>query len=532
MAQRERLVELRQEIEWRRCARNERYFLETYYKIRHPAQGQIPFKLRDAQIHALEHWEKNRYSLTLKARQIGWSELVAAHVVWLAIFHPDQNIILISRTERESVLLIRRAKYGYVNLPEWIKERGPKQTAQHQQKMQFANGSQIVSMPSESDPARGESASLVVVDEWAFLPNPEDAWASIEPVTDIGGRIIGLSTANGYGNFFHKMWVGATTGANDFKTMFFPWSAVPERDEVWYENKRRTMLSWQLAQEYPTTPEEAFIKSGRPVYGDELDGVVPTEGEEGFLDEQVPKVYTFKANLSGLDQGDPLTIWEHPQPNVSYVLGADVAEGLDHGDFSSAHLINVRTGLVAAHWHGHIPADMFGDELYKLGLFYNDALLGVEVNNHGLTTITALRRRGYPRLYRRRRLNSVKGPTPQLEYGWRTDKSTKPLMIDELGMDLRNGEVELLCGYTLAELRTYVRDEAGRTSGSPYDDRVVSLAITNQMRKYVAMYEPEEKQPEQWPYSLAWWATQGNESRGDTDWVIGKRSARQPAGTL
>lgn len=80
-------------------------------------------------------------------------------------------------------------------------ERGPKSLMEHQQRMGFDNGSLITSMPSASDPARGESASLIVVDEWAFLPNPEEAWASIEPVADIGGRIIGLSTANGSGNF-------------------------------------------------------------------------------------------------------------------------------------------------------------------------------------------------------------------------------------------------------------------------------------------------------------------------------------------
>ena len=106
--------------------------------------------------------------------------------------------------------------------------------------MAFDNGSQIVSMPSASDPARGESASLVVVDEWAFLPSPEDAWASIEPVADVGGRIIGLRTANGSGNFFHHLWTGATTGNNKFSPMFFPWSATGDRDEAWYESKRGT----------------------------------------------------------------------------------------------------------------------------------------------------------------------------------------------------------------------------------------------------------------------------------------------------
>ena len=261
-----RLVELKQEAEWRRCVRDESYFLQNYWHIAHPAHGRILFGLRQAQVEAIQHWAAHRYSLTLKARQIGWSTLVAAHQFWLAFFHPDQNIIDLSRTERESVLLLRKSKYGYQHLPKWMVERGPKSLVEHQQRMGFDNGSQITSLPSASDPARGESATLIVVDEWAFLPNPEDAWSSIEPVADVGGRIIGLSTANGSGNFYHQLWVGATTGANKFEPMFYPWSATEDRGDSWYQEKVESMLPWQLAQEYPTTPEEAFVKSGNPVF--------------------------------------------------------------------------------------------------------------------------------------------------------------------------------------------------------------------------------------------------------------------------
>lgn len=269
---------------WRRCQEDELYFLENFWRIRVPGKGTIPFKLRVPQREAIEHWAVHRYSLTLKARQIGWSTLVGAHQFWLAFFHPDREILDISRGERESIDLLRKSKIGYRNLPTWMLERGPKLLSEHQQRMDFDNGSVIKSLPSASDPARGSSAYLIVVDEWAFLPNPEDAWASIEPVADIGGRIIGLSTANGSGNFFHNLWVGAQAGENNFATMFYSWDAVDERDEAWYESKKRSMTSWQLAQEYPNNPEEAFIKSGRPVFDlDVLNGFEPVAPQRGYL---------------------------------------------------------------------------------------------------------------------------------------------------------------------------------------------------------------------------------------------------------
>tara|TARA_R110000751_G_scaffold20222_7_gene59559 strand:+ start:1274 stop:2161 length:888 start_codon:yes stop_codon:yes gene_type:complete len=292
-----RLSELRQEAEWRKCVADESYFLRMYWHIAHPARGRILFDLRDAQSEALNRWANNRYSLTLKARQIGWTTLVAAHQFWLAFFHDDQNIIDLSRTERESVLLLKKTKYGFKHMPDWLLARGPQSVVEHQQRMGFSNGSQIASMPSASDPARGESASLVVVDEWAFLPNPEEAWASIEPVADVGGRIIGLSTANGSGNFFHQLWVGATTGNNRFDAMFFPWSASEDRDISWYESKKDSMLPWQLAQEYPTSAEEAFVRSGNPVFDlDVLErmSIHLKEGEQGFLHEIQKNVLEFR----------------------------------------------------------------------------------------------------------------------------------------------------------------------------------------------------------------------------------------------
>ena len=292
-----RVSELRQEAEWRKCARDESYFLRKHWHIAHPAHGRILFGLRDAQSEALRRWADNRYSLTLKARQIGWTTLISAHQFWLAFFHPDQNIIDLSRTEREAVLLLRKTKYGFKHMPLWMLERGPESMVEHQQRMVFSNGSQITSMPSASDPARGESATLVGVDEWAFLPNPEEAWASIEPVADVGGRIIGLSTANGSGNFFHHLWTGAATGNNKFDAMFFPWSASEDRDEAWYEGKCKSMLPWQLAQEYPSSAEEAFVRSGNPVFDlDVLDGmsIHLRHGEQGYLHELQKNVLEFR----------------------------------------------------------------------------------------------------------------------------------------------------------------------------------------------------------------------------------------------
>lgn len=503
------LSDLIAEREWRKCRGPEEatidekvdafvHFCNNYWYIKHPSRGRIKFELREAQIETVRDWLTHRYSITLKARQIGFSTLASAYAFWLCFFWPDRFIVMLSKTEREAGKLLAKTKYGMKFLPVWLKGRGPQQTSDNQLKITFANESAIESLPSGNDPARGESVYTVIVDEWAFLPNAEEAWAAIEPIADVGGRVIGLSTANGSGDFFHQLWVGSQTGTNHFHGIFWPWSAG-DRDAAWYAVKKKNMPAWQLHQEYPSSAEEAFIKSGNPVFDiDKLMALDVCEPERGYLWVNGKRDVEFRRS----DEGE-FAIWEFPEGDHVYVLAADVAEGLGYGDYSSIHIIDANTKSVVAHWHGHIEPDRFGDLCSEIGWWYNGALLGVENNNHGLTTLKACQRYGYRNLYRQRRLANR---TPQATeiLGWRTTAASKPLAIDELAGAIRDSELLLRDRLTIGELKTFVRDQNGKMHGSPHDDRVMSLAITYQMLKYVWLpeYAAELKTP---MYSLDWW---------------------------
>jgi hypothetical protein len=490
--------EVWRELEWRKCAPKGSdpavlldgflYFCTTYWYIKTPDQGRIKFDLFDAQRDTVHNWIDHRYTLVLKARQLGFSTLVSAYAFWASYFYEDRTIVMLSRTERDAIKLLQKAKYGYRFLPEWLKFRGPPVNTT-QTKMEFANESYVESLPSASDPARGESLWLAILDELAFLPNGEEAWSSIEPTVDIGGRVIAMSTANGEGNLFHNLWIGGVAGTNRFKTIFHPWWANG-RSEEWYEQKKRDLPDWQLAQEYPDNAEEAFLRSGRPVFNlDMLATIVP---EPPLMQGHFEKLLRWRF-IS--DHDGPMKVWEPPVVGGKYVIGGDVSEGLEHGDFSSMHVINARNGQTVCHWHGRIDPDLFGsDVIAPIGRWYNNALVGVESNNHGLVTLKALQREKYTPLYMQRSPRYKKSvPTDIL--GWRTTAVTKPVAIDELNRMLREGEVTLPCADTLAELRTFVRDDNGRMHGSPFDDRTMSLAIAADMLKYVWLkqYEVEKK---------------------------------------
>lgn len=519
-------ADARAELAWRRWKQDPVWAAENGWHIEHP-HGHRKFDLRPPQVEALQRWASGENSITLKARQIGWSTCVGFYAAWLAMKEPNTKILFLSKGERESKLLLEKVKFGLSYLPEWLAHKAPRTTRENQEIVEFSNGSQIMSLPSRNNPARGFTGRLVVVDEWAFLDNGDEAWASIEPVTDIGGQVIGLSTANGVGNTFHDLWLRAQSGNSSFTPMFFSWRAVPERDDAWYEAKKNDMQVWQLHQEYPTTPEEAFIKSGAMVFDpDVLDWIkneqITPFKWRGHL-RYVDGLYKLQENNSGM-----LFVWERPELNGTYCIGADVAEGLEHGDYSSAHVLKVEKHGAESQWrvvaafHGHVEPDVFGDMLVDLGNWYGECLMGIEANNHGLTTVTHVKNAGYPRLYREKNVaHRRKSKTQRL--GWWTDKKSKPIAIDDLRQALREGLV-LPDRATLDECYTYVYDGKGGMNGSPHDDRVMSLAIAAQMAPLV--FHKDYKTGTSDFGTLEWWLRMTDEAQGTPEsetWVIGSQ---------
>jgi hypothetical protein len=261
---------LLREAEWRKCEEDVLYFVNTYVHVSAPEIGRTLMRTNDRpdQEHLFRDLADRelRRIIALKSRQVGFTSTCAVASLWWVLFHNDQYVLFISRREDDARDILAKADYAYRWLPEWMRDRAPERTDKTSQRMTFANDSLIRSEQSQSDPARGQTATLIICDEFASLEKPEEAWASIEPVADIGGRVMILSTAKGSGNLFHSMYTAAQTGRSSFKPLFIPWSAVPSRDQAWFDQKCDEMLPWIRAQEYPNDPDEAFVMSGAMVF--------------------------------------------------------------------------------------------------------------------------------------------------------------------------------------------------------------------------------------------------------------------------
>jgi len=319
------------------------------------------------------------------------------------------------------------------------------------------------------------------------------------------GRVILESTANGMGNYFHREWVKAINGDGAFTPHFFSWKdheeyqlpvdrtfkPTPEETQEMIEyGLSKEQIAWkrekikefktidEFNQEYPITPEVAFISSGNPVFDIKVLNRMKKEATKPKYTGNLVGTRT-RLTLEQTPKGF-LDIWELPLRTDQYVIGADVAQV---NDYSVAQVIKKRNMEVVARFRARLPVDAFAKELERIGFFYNAALLGVERNNQGIAVLVVLNKLYYPNLFYREDTNDV-GESSVSKLGWSTDIRTRPILITDLGMYIRNGDIKIHDEVTLGELMTFVRTDEkpdGEAQPGCHDDCVLSLGIAVQM---------------------------------------------------
>ena len=212
------------------------YFMRKYVKIQHPHRGTIPFDLYPFQEDTLKCFHDHRYLMILKSRQLGITTLVAAYSLWMMIFNEDKNILVISIKQEISKEIITKVRFANEHLPSWLKV---KETTNNFLSLRLANGSMVTATSSAKDAGRSKALSLLILDEAAFIDDAEQIWTSAYNTLSTGGRAIVLSTPNGVGNWFHRMWVGAERKKNDFHTLILKWNLHPERDQAWRDEQTK-----------------------------------------------------------------------------------------------------------------------------------------------------------------------------------------------------------------------------------------------------------------------------------------------------
>lgn len=456
----------RRAVEFAKCAADPAYFCHSYLVIddaqgHGEGDGTMPFHLWPAQMRAMWLILTNRLLIILKARQLGISWLCCAYALWLCVFHPGKMVLCFSQGQMEANELLRRIQVLYERLPDWLRDGLPQLIKDNTGSLEWGNGSRIRSLPATQKAGRSLTASLVILDEAAFLQWASQLYTALKPTIDGGGQLIILSTANGLGNLFHQLWTRANKKLNTFKTIFLPWWSRPERSQAWYQAQLGEYTDpLMVRQEYPSSANEAFVSSGRSRFAYAWIEKLTAFLEEALAESKVP---------DKLRDVPGLMVYRLPEPKRKYVLAADVAEGLAWGDYSAGVVVDRETWEEVACLHGHWEPDVFGAHLVTLGTFYNLADIAVERNNHGHTVLAHLKRVGYARV--------MAGLDERA--GWLTNSKTKPLMIDELAKALREALCKVRTPMALDEMQIYkILDDGSTGAPADYnDDLVMAWAI-------------------------------------------------------
>jgi len=444
-----------------KCKNDPVFFAKNFVFIKHPKRGQVKFSLFPFQELVLKDFLKHRFNVILKSRQMGLTELMATYILWYCLFNKDKNVLVISKNREAASNLIKRIKYSYKKLPEWLKIT--KYETNNVFSLEFDNDSRIYAAASTNDAGRSEACSLLIVDEAAFIPGLEEAWASLFPVVSTGGEVIVNSTPFGTAGQFYELFTQAP--ANNFNPIVLNWDLHPERDMEWFERTKKSINLRKFAREYLCS----FELSGDTV----LDS------------EDIMRAKTFiKEPISKEGLGDKLWIWEIFNPEHQYVIGADTARG-DATDYSTFVILDVTSGEIVAEYRDKIKVDKFAHILHHVGTqLYGSSLLVVENNNMGLAVLMKLIDLRYPNLYWQQKGTNtytegfVDFDDDKVVPGFTTTMMSKLLIIEKLEESVRLDKFVTHSTRMMAEYENFVYvNGKPRARVGANDDLVMAFAI-------------------------------------------------------
>ena len=523
---------------------NPRIYIPNFLKIRTKEGDIVPLKPKPAQVkllNTIEKLEKEKKPvrvIILKARQVGFSTYVEALAYNKTATNKNYNSYIIAHEEQASQNLYDMFKRYHNNMP---LELQPMIDTMNSKELEFKNptrnpiefrrnpglqSSIKIGTARNVGAGRSQTINYLHASEVAFWQDAKTLMTGLmQTVPDVPNSYVFLeSTANGVGGYFYDMWQQAERGENDFVPLFFAWFEEPTYTTPFYTEEEKEQfinevnyvhkdhngniihteeyelkeqfgltyeqLNWrkktiankcggdldQFRQEYPSTPEEAFIASGRPKFN--------VNALRQYMKKAKEPIFR------GIFEGDKiiekekgeLEIWKMPQEGTYYVGGGDVAEGLLEGDYSVFYIMDSDLNMCAK-WRGHIDPDLFGDVCVKMAKMYNNAYIGIENNNHGLTTLkSVVNKNNYYNVFYSKNYDKI-SDTYTKKLGWSTNNRTKPLMIDKLAEFIREKWVDMPDIDLIKECLTYIIEDNGATNAQIgcHDDCVMAFAICLQV---------------------------------------------------
>lgn len=523
---------------------NTKRYIEKYIKIRTKEGKIVDFRLNAPQnklydvIKAQKQARKPVRVIILKARQMGFSTLTESILFKDTVTNFNKRTGIITHKADATTNLFDMSKLMFECLPDEMK---PSVKRSNAQELIFDNDegtglkSKIKCMTAGS---RGVGRSYTFdnlhLSELAFWEGDVTATLTglLQAVPNLPDTMIIIeSTANGFEKF-KELWDQAVNGDSDFIPLFVAWYELPEysmpysgfklteEEEELKElyNLTNDQLEWrrwciknncqndieQFKQEYPSNPEEAFIGTGSCIF--DKDAVikrlryVPKPIKQGyFVYNEENARHNIMSDIKWVnDKKGCIKLFKLPNMPAftQYCLGGDTA-GDTPGDEFSSDVIDAKSLEQVATLTMQTDEDLYAKQMYCLGMYYGWALIAVETN-YSTFPQKKLEELGYPKFYVREVVDRFDKSVSK-QFGFNTNKKTKPLMLANLVELVREHTDIFNDEKTLRQMLTFVKKDGGvqEAENGYHDDKVMSIAITHQaVGQVVFPVEPIEVSPQ------------------------------------
>jgi len=475
------------------------------YRIKNKDERIVRYSRNRAQRHFSVHkWFRN---VILKSRQLGFTTDECIDTTDDCLFTPNFDALLIADTKENAVdIFDNKIALAWEHFPAGLKRHYVIDT-DRANKLKFNLGRGNFSSFAVRTSGRSGTFRRVHISELAKLSKLYPARAAevmtgTIPAVPLDGRVDIESTAEGeqgeFYDLFMEAWGREPRHQTEFKAHFYNWTwddaeiakvtqpiknlpsefrdyqKLHKLDDIqisyWYLKFLSLNKNWdRLMQEYPTTPEEAFIRSGSKLFD-----LVSLALQKPLRKKPVKRYGDWK-------------IYIEYKPGHKYVTGADPAEGVG-ADHSAAVILDVtplRPKVVATYKNDRIAPDIFAHELKDGAHRYGTPLITVERNNHGHTTLAELKKI-YPVefIYEEIKEGSL-GAKPSGRLGFPMNAATKPRVFYALKTAFDNELLECCAAPIIKEARIYdkanLEETAKRIAASGgktrHFDLLTSLAL-------------------------------------------------------
>jgi hypothetical protein len=421
-------------MEYAKCMKSTPYALKTYLQTYdNTVSKYVPLELFPDQVSLVEDYENYNENIALKYRQAGVSTVTAAWSSKKLVFakkNSPEKVLIIANKLDTAVEVANKIRGFTDQWPSWVGV-GFSSEKNSQRHFKLTNGCEVKAVATSKDALRGYTPTILIFDEAAYIEADGDFWAACMASLSTGGKVIVVSTPNGYDAIYYEIYDQALKGMNEFKVSEMVWwkdpryakdlslvnvkdiihyylnrNEYPNVEIIEYKDKEKNFdeIRELISQGYKPNSSwyESMVKKlkyDKRKVNQELECAFLGSGDNVFDSDLLEnlRVNMVKEPPTKM-MGGGLWIWKEPEMGKKYIMGVDVSRG-DSEDFSTFQIVDFDTREQVAEYVGKLPPDTLAEICYKWGNMYNAFIVVDITGGMGVTTSLRLRELGYRNMY-------------------------------------------------------------------------------------------------------------------------------------